>query len=701
MPTLLRTTATPDVIETTDAAGTTGTTYSMAVGQTFGGQLGVAGDRDWIQINLVAGHTYTFAQVSTANAPGTSVATFDTYLTLYNSSGSSVTFNDDGGPGQNSTFTYAASTTGTYYIEARAYGSASTGSYEVSVVEAPRASYDINMQAGTLIRDDASWAPTFGTGVTVTYGFRQNAASYTASGHNISTFTQITASERAAIQSILQLWSDVCGITFQEVNPGGFTDNATILFGNYSDAGDGSGAFAYYPGLTTSTANNGDVWLNLSGGINSSSSPIGSYTWFTIAHEIGHALGLAHPGDYNATPGVSITYGNDAEFTQDSHLYTLMSYFAETNTNGASFGSQDAATPMIADILAMQQLYGARTTTRAGNTVYGYNSTAGDVFNLSVAVAHGFCIWDGGGTDTLDGSGYSGNQSIDLNAGAFSDMAGGTANVSIAIGVTIENATGGSGNDILYGNSGDNILIGGAGSDTFYGGAGNDTIYFEASDGGIDAGSGFDTGRATTNAGLTIRLDAWNIEQLYAGNGNDYIYTYGTAAYNVDAGGGNDTVIGNVFGDTLSGGAGNDYIDGGAGNDTIGGGVGSDRIMGGIGADTLFGEGDPDAYIYRGVGDSGDTIIGFETYALRGSNNDHLEFWRSGFLAANQANLGQLDPNRFVAGQATLATGQFLFDTNTGRLFWDGDGTGTAQTPVLLLTVQGVNNLSASDIFLV
>jgi serralysin len=33
-------------------------------------------------------------------------------------------------------------------------------------------------------------------------------------------------------------------------------------------------------------------------------------------------------------------------------------------------------TPMVNDVLAIQSMYGTSTTTRSGDTVYGFNSTA-------------------------------------------------------------------------------------------------------------------------------------------------------------------------------------------------------------------------------------------------------------------------------------------------------------------------------------
>jgi subtilisin-like proprotein convertase family protein len=313
-----------------------------------------------------------------------------------------------------------------------------------------------------------------------------------------------------------------------------------------------------------------------------------------------------------------------------------------------------------------------------------------------------------GGTDWIDAAAMYRDVVLNLNTSQNSTLAGSTF-LTIGGSTTIENAVTGDGNDSIIGNGaanelrgmrGNDTLDGGAGVDRLFGGADDDTLYYSPEDAVIDGGAGFDTARASTNDGLTIRLDLWNVEQLFAGNGSDRIYTYGTAAYNVDGGGGNDTIEGNAFGDVLGGNSGNDVILGFAGNDTLGGGAGSDRLMGMEGADLIFGEADPDAYIYRGLIDAGDTIIGFTPFAQAGFNNDRLEIYRSGFLNPGQANLGFLDPNRFVAGQATLATGQFLFDTGTGRLFWDGDGTG-AGVAQLLLTTQGVGNLSANDLVLV
>jgi serralysin len=157
-----------------------------------------------------------------------------------------------------------------------------------------------------------------------------------------------------------------------------------------------------------------------------------------------------------------------------------MSYFGASNT-GANHVYQGqtvfASTPLLHDIAAIQRLYGANTSFASGDTVYGFNSNADAAFRIgSYTQQVVYSIWDGGGVDTLDFSGYGTKQTIDLRAGNFSDVGALTKNVSIALGATIENALGGSGDDLMFGNDANNRLLGGGGNDRLYGGAGVDSI---------------------------------------------------------------------------------------------------------------------------------------------------------------------------------------------------------------------------------
>ena len=160
-----------------------------------------------------------------------------------------------------------------------------------------------------------------------------------------------------------------------------------------------------------------------------------------------------------------------------------MSYF-DQNESGYFGDFRYVLGPQIADIVAIQDLYGVNTTTRGGDTVYGFNSTETDVHDFSQFTrAPSLSIWDTGGIDTLDFSGYSQNQLIDLNAEAFSNLNGISHVISIARGVVIENAIGGSGIDTITGNAASNVLTGGAGNDILDGGAGID---YAAYSGGVD-----------------------------------------------------------------------------------------------------------------------------------------------------------------------------------------------------------------------
>ena len=83
-----------------------------------------------------------------------------------------------------------------------------------------------------------------------------------------------------------------------------------------------------------------------------------------------------------------------------------MSYFSQHNYSGSSY--RYVVTPQMADIYAAVSMYGAATSTRTGDTVYGFNSNAGAIFNFGTYTsAPALTIYDSGGTDTLDCSGYS------------------------------------------------------------------------------------------------------------------------------------------------------------------------------------------------------------------------------------------------------------------------------------------------------
>lgn len=306
--------------------------------------------------------------------------------------------------------------------------------------------------------------PRAGVG-TITFAFFDFASQVYSSER--SDFAPLSAAQRQAVRDAFAIWGDVLGVRFVE----GTVATADINIGNITEQQDTYSAYASYPGFSNVA---GDIWISSVVDSNQDIG-LGGAGFRTLMHEMGHALGLSHPGDYNAEEGVEITYAANAEYYQDSYEYTIMSYFGSSNTGAVRTGF--AATPLAHDIAAMQSLYGVNPETRTSDTVYGFNSTADrPAFDFTLNANPVVAIWDAGGIDTLDFSGWSTPSRIDLAPGAMNDGGGQTSNVQIAYGTWIENAIGGAGNDSLTGNARGNHLQGGGGADTLAGGRGNDRL---------------------------------------------------------------------------------------------------------------------------------------------------------------------------------------------------------------------------------
>ncbi|WP_395698980.1 Ig-like domain-containing protein [Aquabacterium sp.] len=228
---------------------------------------------------------------------------------------------------------------------------------------------------------------------------------------------------------------------------------------------------------------------------------LGQYGYMAVIHEIGHTLGLDHMGDYDGegswTPS---SY-------QDSSVLSVMSYFGPrdaaalyspdvmqadwTDAAGTSYSPQ---TPMLNDVAAIQSIYGASTTTRTGNTVYGFGSNVSGstaaIYDFTQNAHPVLTIFDSGGQDTLNLSGWNTPSRIDLRGGGFSSTNDLTNNIAISYDTVIEDAVGGGGNDVITGNAASNQLVGGSGNDELYGLAGDDTLIGGAGNDFIDGGDG-------------------------------------------------------------------------------------------------------------------------------------------------------------------------------------------------------------------
>ena len=306
-------------------------------------------------------------------------------------------------------------------------------------------SFTIEGAAGHIDREGLAW----GVGASISYSFRSTAPSEMPD--DTGGFSRFNVAQINATLLALQAWSDVANINFTRVGSGtgssAYSNSATILFANYSSGADGAAAFAYLPGSTASSSVAGDAWFNSTLAYNTNP-VLNGYGRHTLLHEIGHTIGLSHPGEYNAGEG-DPSYA-DADYREDTRQYSVMSYWSETNT-AASFGGAYASGPLLDDIAAAQLMYGPNMATRATDTTYGFNSTAGRDFYAATSATTKlvFAVWDGGGFDTLDFSGYTQAQTIDLRPGEFSSVGGLTYNVSIAQGAFIERAIGGSGVDTM------------------------------------------------------------------------------------------------------------------------------------------------------------------------------------------------------------------------------------------------------------
>jgi serralysin len=470
---------------------------------------------------------------------------------------------------------------------------------------APLPTYDWATAAAQISRSITPETPRFtngpGNSLAMTFAFRETEDGRPAMNTGASGFGRLNDDQIAAALYAIQQWQDVANITLTRVqDPGSqYSNNAQFTFWNYTNATSGSGpaSASGYGGSTNSSGSwQNYVYLNEAKTLATAPTNANGGLEFYM-HEIGHALGLSHPGPYNiGGTGTYTAYARDAVFYEDSEQYTLMSYFS-ANITHAAYGTASAATPLLYDIAAIQRLYGANMTTRKGDNIYGFNANAGQAFSITGADQQiVFSVWDAGGRDVLDFSGYDETQWINLNEEAFSSVGGLRNNISIARNVMIEDAYGGSGVDSILGSAGANLLRGNTGADTLDGGAGNDTLEGGAGSDSLGGGAGNDLyvnvagadqvheatdgGADTLIATSSLSFPA-NIEFVVIAQGAEGISITGSTA--------NDMIIGNQGANTMSGDAGHDTLNGFGGDDRIFGGEGNDLLLASIGAATIDG----------------------------------------------------------------------------------------------------------------
>lgn len=568
-----------------------------------------------------------------------------------------------------------------------------------------------------------------------------------------------TQQQAANVRLAMTAWDDLIAPDFTETPDTGAT-YGEIRF-----------AFTDLTGIAAGVSNGGpfgvlgtyfaDIWIH--NGMAGETFGKGGAEYRILLHEIGHSLGIKHSF---TSPAIPAPYENQT--------YSVMSYtphptstvarpFTGVDANGNTiFGTRlfnaYATTPMVLDILAVQSLYGAETTTRTGNDVYRFLENATTVST----------IYDAGGNDTIDLSNFKRNSIIDLNPGAYSSIgiwyaddqlaywtkqlpgADWTSafnrpdlyiwenNLGIAFSTVIENASGGAGRDTLIGNAVANRLNGGAGADMLHGGGGND-IYF------IDNAG--DTVTEALNAGMD---NVHSSVSFTLGDHVERLTLTGTGAIKGTGNGLANSLTGNRAANVLDGKAGIDLMTGGAGNDIYivdnardrtveGAGAGTDRvsssvshtlalhvenlvltgaaaingtgnalansitgngganvIIGGAGLDQLKGGAGADRFLFDSALSATDNVDGILDFSAAA---DTIVLDRSVFAAIG-AN-GALSAAAFASGAAAKdASDRIIHDQATGRIFYDSDGAGGAAAILFAKVDPGVV-LTAADFFIV
>ena len=506
------------------------------------------------------------------------------------------------------------------------------------------ADYKLNGAVRVSVSDSFSYADYLSPNYSFFY-----SGLYTSGSNEVVWTTQMTNN----IKDIIGIYSQFANITFEwkgnyDTNPPGSDSTPNPEDVGRAGVSDININWIYRPdarfaGISGGSSDNfifhytggaGDIFLN-----QYAAKFNGDYTLDlntrarqTLEHELGHSLGLSHPHSaYNNSNGVA-TITADYSATKDlgfdqlgfqinsaadmyKEYFTIMSYDDQQSFFPGSSTLFHAHTPMILDVIALQQAYGEGTgTSGSGNDT------------ITAGTAGYRTYFDKGGIDTIDLSNYT--------DGAYLQMGVNIIGAAHLVGVSMslydglntilfggdpahlrwfygeyENATGSSNVDVIFGNSLDNVIGGQGGDDLIYGGDGNDTLNGGAENDELhgEAGNDLLDWDANSRGGADTMYggpgnDQYVIDSLYdvvvelPSEGTDLIWSeitysianvasvenlflFGTQSANATGNALANVLRGNDAVNVLTGGAGNDTLIGGGGNDTLDGGAGIDTAI--------------------------------------------------------------------------------------------------------------------------
>jgi serralysin len=546
----------PAVLNATAPLIGLGTTFGFRETSTGPSTTSGNADNDYYRVHLEAGKYYTFAVAggadSTTDVNNIPIGEIDTVLRLINPAGTTIVAQNDDVrfPSDiSSAFGFFAQATGDYFLQVRGYGDdgvvgRNTGGYVIDFKEvdtttlgSPLAAINWNNAANipTTMVNGVPTATIYFAVAGENFGENARAGDPTqaASGPNGTLVSYgWDPYEKAQFLLAMQEYTKITGIAYVETaSPVGATfrviTNSSLAYGAYAYAQDPT--YGTQKGIMVFNVDNRGWNLDdPNPAVTIDGLGRGGYAWGTILHEAGHAHGLSHPHDTGGgsvvMAGVTGAQGSLGVFNLNQGVYTQMSYNAGwvTHPDGGLSGFDPAgfrsdagweATLAAFDVAQLQIRYGVHPDAATGDTVY-------TMLDVNAEGTFWETIYDTGGNDTIAYNGARGAQ-IDLTAASLDYSATGGGVVSfvhslpgqtaaqaikggftIAYGVVVENATGGSGNDVLLGNGTANVLTGNNGNDSFLGRGGNDSLI---------GGAGTDTAAYAAAATITQTATGWSV----------------------------------------------------------------------------------------------------------------------------------------------------------------------------------------------